>query len=95
MFALRICRYTKTIPGSSTPGPSGIPDGMFIKPDGLLTDNKQSAKLFNTVQEAADYATEWRKSPDTNDPVTMPLFIVECEVKPVIQKVKPGFVTTV
>lgn len=83
LFALR----SESYPGG--PGnPSGKPDGMFIREDGLFTDNKASAKLFETVEDADQHfhdvlIPQWTKQgmgTDTN------IHIVEVEVKYVIAK---------
>jgi hypothetical protein len=60
---------------------SGKPDGMFIRNDGLFTDNKNAAMLFNTIEELEDYLSIWRAD------YQWTLFAVEVEVKPVVQKV--------
>lgn len=87
MFALRTQRWL------GKDNPSGKPDGMFVRADGLFTDNKASAKLFDSGIEAEAYVEQWYKDfPGANNGLTedgqvIPLFLVEVETKPIIQKV--------
>lgn len=46
MYALRTQRWLGQY------NPTGKPDGSFIRNDGLFTDNKASARLFETAEEA-------------------------------------------
>lgn len=34
--------------------------GMFVRKDGLMSNSKSSALLFDTVEEAQTYVTTWR-----------------------------------
>jgi hypothetical protein len=88
MFALRTQRWL------GQHNPSGEPDGMFIRAsDSLFTDNKASAMLFDTGIEAEAFVEQWYKdfpggnNGRTEDGQVIPLFLVEVETKPVIQKV--------
>jgi len=71
MYALRIAKYGK----------------MFIRNDGLCTDNKAAAKLFQSIEDAKVYVHYWRKSSGVNEKESLPLNIVEVKTKVVIQKV--------
>lgn len=84
--------------GSSYRGPNrdaqgnlaqtGKPDGMMIRMDNLFTDNKASAKLFDTADEAIDHYKNVLL-PTWKDPISSGhlIFVVEVEVKPVVHKV--------
>lgn len=78
MYALRISRF---INGS----PTGKPDGMFIRKDGKMTDHKPNALLFETEDQAFDYAVNWKKT--TAVQYSGPLFIVEGTVKHILHVV--------
>ena len=56
--------------------------------DGLFTDNKRAAKLFNTIQEAEYYYQIWLNTTGVDKPSELKLVIVEVETKPVIARVK-------
>lgn len=60
---------------------------MFIRNDGLCTNNKNAARLFETLDQARDYVVEWRATSGVNGKDTLELNIVEVETKPVIQRV--------
>jgi hypothetical protein len=60
---------------------------MFIRQDGLCTDNKNSAKLFTTIDQAKTYVTEWRKTSTVNGKESLTVNIVEVETRPIINKV--------
>ena len=87
MYALRTQRWL------GKDNPSGKADGMFVRGDGLFTDNKASAKLFDNGIEAELFVEQWYKdfpganNGRTEDGQVIPLFLIEVEVKPVIQKV--------
>ncbi len=84
MYALRTQRWL----GSDNP--SGIADGMFVRGNGLFTESKASAMLFDHQEAATRFARAWFESGTrglTHDGQTIPLFIVEVETKPVIQRV--------
>lgn len=71
MYALRLTRYK-----------------MFLRAkDGGTTDNKESAMLFSTIDEARAYVTDWRTTSFVSDASTMQISIVEVETAPVIKKV--------
>jgi len=71
MYALRLTRYK-----------------MFIRAlDGGCTDNKASATLFATVDEAKEYVTDWRATSFVDGASSMQISIVEVETKLVITKV--------
>ncbi len=71
MYALRNTQYGKS----------------YIRDiDGLFTSNKQSAKLFNTIQEAEDYYYIWLNTTGVDKPNELKLAIVEVETKPVITR---------
>lgn len=59
---------------------------MFIRLDGLMTDNKASAKLFDTVEIAEDYIKDWKITSEVQQ-TGEPIEIVEVITKSVIQKV--------
>lgn len=81
MYALRTQRWLGQY------NPTGKPDGSFIRNDGLFTDNKASARLFETAEEAETYAIAWLADGDqTSDGQQIPLFLVEVEVKPVLHR---------
>jgi len=88
MYVLRTQRWL------GKDNPSGKPDGMFVRAsDGLFTDNKAAAMLFDNGIEAEAYVEQWYKDfPGANKGLTedgqvIPLFLVEVETKPVVQKV--------
>lgn len=61
---------------------------MFIREsDGLCTDNKAAAKLFDTIEQAKEYTKEWRKVSPVDARISLKLSIVEVETKPVIKRV--------
>ncbi len=61
---------------------------MFVRNDGLMTDNKASIKLFDTVDEAETYIAVWRLESGVNQPdPSVPVEIVEVETKIVCQKI--------
>jgi len=60
---------------------------MFIRNDGLCTDNKSAAKLFATPEEAREYVKTWRVTSGVHEKETLPLKLVEVQTKQVIQKV--------
>jgi hypothetical protein len=67
---------------------TGKPDGMMIRHDNLFTDNKASAKLFDTSDDAiAHYKNVLL--PSWTDPISQGhlIFVVEVEVKPVVSKI--------
>lgn len=80
-FALRISKF------DSQQKPSGRGDGMFIRPDGGLTEAKVSAKVFNTALDAAKFfedecvTKDWMK----NTP-GCPVFVVEVVTKTVVKQ---------
>lgn len=83
MYALRISNF---INGTAT----GKPDGMFIRKDGLLTDHKQNALLFETENQAIDYGVNWKKTTATSlvgVKYSGPLFVVQGTVKHVLHVV--------
>ena len=60
------------------------PFKMYIRAsDGLMTDNKSSAKVFESIQQAEEYYTDWLA---TKVQGTIRFNIVEVEVKKVITK---------
>ena len=71
MYALRLGKYS----------------AMFIRNDGLCTDNKASAKLFDTVEEAREYVKTWRTDSGVHGKEDIPLQLLEVQTKSVIQKV--------
>ena len=88
MYALRTQRWL------GKDNPSGKPDGAFVRAsDGLFTDNKAAAMLFDNGIEAEVFVEKWYKdfpganNGRTEDGQVIPLFLVEVEVKPVVQKV--------
>lgn len=76
MYALRGSRFINRAHSSK-------PDGMFIRKDGRMTDHKQNALLFETEEQAFNYALSWKQTAQHNGP----LFIVECSVKPILHTV--------
>ena len=60
---------------------------MFVRKDGLMTDNKASALLFNTQVEAEQYVPSWKISSGVHQREKA-VEVVEVEVKVVVQKVK-------
>jgi len=60
---------------------------MFIRQDGLCTDNKNSAKLFITIDQAKTYVTEWRKTSPVTGKESLTINIVEVEIKPIIKSI--------
>jgi hypothetical protein len=67
---------------------TGKPDGMMISPDNQFTNNKASAKLFDTPDDAIAYYTNvlmpiWTNPWDHRHMI----FVVEVEVKQVVSKV--------
>lgn len=71
MYTLRLTRYK-----------------MFIRAvDGCCTDNKASAILFNTVEEARAYVLTWRVTSTVSGSSSMQVSIVEVQTKLVVQKV--------
>jgi hypothetical protein len=61
---------------------------MFIRAlDGGCTDNKSSAMLFNTVDEAKAYVTGWRESSYVVGKSSLQLSIIEVETKHIISKI--------
>jgi hypothetical protein len=64
---------------------------MFVRADGRFTEDKISAKVFETRLEATWFITNWYATVDghgyTCDGQELPLFLVEVEVRPVVQKV--------
>lgn len=64
--------------------------GMFVRAkDGLMTDVKPSAKLFETADEAAEYVKTWLKDTEVSLPKDRkPVNIVEVDTKVVLQKVR-------
>lgn len=71
MYALRLGKYS----------------AMFIRNDGLCTDNKNAAKLFETPEEAREYVNTWRVTSGVHEKETLPLQLLEVQTKQVIQKV--------
>lgn len=67
--------------------------GMFIRAkDGLMTDSKQAAKLFDTADEACAYVREWLNTTAVNLPADRkPINVIEVEVKPVIKSIKQTY----
>jgi len=55
--------------------------------DGLLTDDKERAKLFETVEEASSYAIDWKKSTAVHQDHIHKIEIVEVACRKVISKV--------
>jgi hypothetical protein len=81
MFVIR----SESYPGGPNKA-SGKPDGMMVREDGWFTDNKASAKLFNTVDEAVKHHTDvlvplWGPGAGSKD-----VHVVEVEVKYVVAK---------
>lgn len=71
MYALQLTRYK-----------------MFLRAkDGGTTDNKASAMLFYTIDEARAYVTTWRTTSSVSGASTMQISIVEVETAPTIKKV--------
>jgi hydrogenase maturation factor len=61
------------------------PSKMYIRAlDGLMTSNKSSAKLFDSVQQAENYYNNWLTITEVQG--TEHFNIVEVEVKKVITK---------
>ena len=60
---------------------------MFIRNDGLMTDNKAAAKLFDTIEECREYVKDWRVTSQVNDTNSAKVEVVEVAVKKVISKV--------
>ncbi len=88
-----ILRTSKHLNGKS----SQKPDGMMVRADGWFTDNKASALLFNTPGEAVNHynivlvplwGTNGAGAAKTD------LFVVEVEVKYVVNKVLKDVVAT-
>lgn len=61
--------------------------GMFIRNDGLMTDNKAAAKLFDTVEECRGYVNDWRTTSGVHDTHSAKVEVVEVAVKQVISRV--------
>lgn len=77
-FALRASRFQNNMP-------SGKADGMYVRPDGKMTDHPPNALIFDTVDEAWVYLRDWRTNSLVTGADTIPMFIVEVET---IRKVK-------
>lgn len=71
MYTLRMTRYK-----------------MFLRAkDGGGTDNKAAAILFDTVESARAYVTDWRGTSFVSGASSMDISIIEVETKPVITKI--------
>lgn len=83
MYALRTQRWL------GQHNPSGKPDGSFVRADGHLTENKGAAQLFDNGNEAELFVEKWYANDGgyTFDGQPLPLFLVEVQTKPVVQKV--------
>ena len=77
-YALRTSRFNNGVPTHRA-------DGMYIRPDGRMTDHPPSALIFDTVDGAEKYIIWWRIESDVESAHGIPLFIVEVET---IRKVK-------
>jgi hypothetical protein len=60
---------------------------MLVRNDGYMTDNKASAKLFDTVKDAEDYIKDWKIKSGVQITGKAPIEIVEVQTKVVVQKV--------
>ncbi len=60
---------------------------LFVRKDGLMTDNKAAMKLFDTVEEAETYIDQWRVGSGVQMVPTQPIEIVGVETKIVCQKI--------
>lgn len=60
---------------------------MFIRNDGLMTDNKSSAKLFDTIEECREYVKVWRATSGVHNKDIAKVEVVEVAVKKVISRV--------
>lgn len=60
---------------------------MFIRKEHFCTDNKASALLFETAEQAREYVNDWRTRLRVNLRDDVPLVLVEVAVKPVMTKV--------
>ena len=80
-YALRTSRIIGKNPASFT----GKPDGMFIrKEDGLFTDHKPNALVFDKAYDAEDFLKSWKQlHPEFQD---YPFFLIQVEVEPVVQR---------
>lgn len=78
MYALRISRFVNG-------KPSGKPDGMFVRKDGLMTDHKANALLFGSEDQAFDYGVKWKATSGVK--YEGRLFVVEATVKPILHVV--------
>lgn len=66
--------------------------GMFVRAkDGQMTENKSSAKLFETPEEAKAYAMEQFKANGVATDPSVLMELVEVETKPTISKVVKVF----
>lgn len=63
--------------------------GMFVRRDGLMTDNKASARLFETFDEVKRYMLEeWFPNSGVSFPDDrQPAEIVKVETKTVLHKI--------
>jgi len=52
-----------------------------------MTDNKASAMLFDTPDEAKEYCVKWKITSQVSDASSADVELVEVEVKPTISKV--------
>lgn len=59
---------------------------LYDNSKGLVTSNKHTAKVFNTVQEAEDYYYSWLDKTVVDKANVLKLAIVEVETKLVITK---------
>lgn len=80
MYALRGQKFFGDRTGS------GKADGAFIRDWDRVTDNKSSAKLFESKDDALEYYSAWalRAGPGLTN---YPVWIVMVEVKPVMKSV--------
>lgn len=65
--------------------------GLFVRADGLMTDNKSSAKLFPDLLSAENYlVNEWFPNPKVNLPNDRkPVNLIQVSVKVVMKKAGP------
>jgi hypothetical protein len=61
--------------------------GMLVRNDGLMTDNKAAAKLFDAAKDAEDYIVDWKVNSGVEITGKEPIEIVEVQTKVVVQKV--------
>ncbi len=60
---------------------------MLVRNDGLMTDNKAAARLFDTAKDAEDYIPIWKATSGVQITGKAPVEIVEVQTKVVAQKI--------